>query len=81
MLTYSEARNHAISCGFVLGPVDAVPLNQVIRRSKSGKGSWPAVDIVNPENMAVVHPAGMWIDDADIPKFEALGLDYLILEN
>jgi hypothetical protein len=81
MISYQEAREHAHKCGFVLDGIDAVPLHRVISRSKSGKGAWPAIDIVHPETLAVVCPAGFWIDDAEVKMLESLGIDYVILEN
>jgi hypothetical protein len=45
MLTYSQARIHAIACGIDLSNADAVPLDKVISRSKSGKGAWPAIGL------------------------------------
>ena len=80
MVTYSQAREHAVKCGFVLGPVDAVPVQYIVSRSKSGRGAWLAVDVINPETMDVVYPAGYWLDTEDLPRLNALGLDYVILE-
>ena len=84
-ITYSQAREHAVACGYTLalalGHVDAVPVQKIVSRSKSGRGAWLAVDVVNPETMEIVYPAGYWLDDADIPRLEALGVDYVILEN
>lgn len=80
MLTYSQARTHAAACGIDLSNADAVPLHKVISRSKSGRGAWLAADVLHPETQDVFYPKGYWIDDKDIPKFEAIGVDYLILE-
>lgn len=81
MLTYTQAREHARQCGFVLDGVDAVPLHKVMSRARSGKGAWPAIDVINPETLAVVCPAGFWIDDKEITILESLGIDYVILED
>ena len=81
MLTYSQARIHASACGFTLATTDAVPVHKIVSRSKSGKGAWLAVDVINPETLDVVYPAGYWLDDADVPKLEALGVDYVMLED
>lgn len=81
MLTYSQARTHAAACGFDLVHTDAVPIHRVLSRASSGRGAWLAVDVVHPENLSVVYPAGYWIDADDIPKLEAIGVDYLILED
>ena len=80
-ITYSQARVHAAACGIDLVNADAVPVQKIVSRSKSGRGAWLAVDVVNPETMETVYPAGYWLDDADIPKLEALGIDYVILED
>ena len=80
-ITYSQAREHAVACGFDLVSTDAVPVQRIVSRSKSGRGAWLAVDVVNPETLDVVYPAGYWLDEEDIPKLEALGVDYVILEN
>lgn len=81
MLTYLEARTHARQCGYVLDGIDAVPLHLVLSRAKSGKGAWAAVDILHPENLSVVCPAGFWIDETEIKTLESIGVDYVILEN
>ena len=80
-VTFSQARVHAAACGFDLTSTDAVPVQKIVSRSKSGRGSWLAVDVVNPETMETVYPAGYWLDDADVPRLEALGIDYVILED
>lgn len=80
-LTYSQARIHAAACGFDLVTTDAVPLHKVISRSKSGKGAWPAVDICHPVTQEIVCPAGFWIDENEVKILEALGIDYVILED
>lgn len=84
-ITYSQAREHATQCGYTLalalGHVDAVPVQHIVSRSKSGRGAWLAIDVVNPETLETIYPAGYWLDDEDIPKLEALGVDYVILEN
>ena len=81
MLTYSQARIHATSCGFDLVSSDAVPLDKVLSRAKSGKGAWPAVDILHPENLSVLCPAGYWIDEKEIELLRGAGVDYVILED
>lgn len=80
MLTYERAREHALSCGVDLSNSDAVPLDRVISRSKSGRGAWLARDAVHPEDMSIVYPKGYWIDDKDIDVLESIGVDYVILE-
>lgn len=81
MLSYSEARAHARHCGYVLDGIDAVPVDKVLSRAKSGKGAWPAVDIIHPVTLAVVCPAGYWVDEAEINTLKSIGVDYLIMEN
>jgi len=81
MLTYSQARIHAAACGFDLLRTDAVPLDKIISRSKSGKGAWLAVDIVHPVSREVICPAGYWIDEKEIETLRAAGVDYVILED
>ena len=81
MLTYSQARIHAAARGFDLVTTDAVPLHQVIRRSKSGKGAWPAIDILHPVTQEIVCPAGYWIDEDEVKLLESIGVDYVILED
>ena len=81
MLTYSQARIHAASCGIDLSNADAVPLDKVLSRAKSGKGAWPAIDILHPENQSVICPAGYWIDEKEIETLRAAGVDYVILED
>jgi hypothetical protein len=81
MITYTQAREHALKCGHVLGPVDAVPLDRVLSRSASGRGAWLAADVLHPETQEVVYPAGYWIDTDDIAKLASIGVDYVILEN
>lgn len=81
MVTYTEARTHARACGYVLDGIDAVPIDQVLRRAKSGKGAWTAVDILHPEDQSVVCPAGDWIDAEEINLLASIGVDYVILEN
>ena len=80
-LTYSQARVHAAACGVDLVNADAVPVQYIVSRSKSGRGAWLAVDVINPETMMTVYPAGYWLDDADILKLEAIGVDYVILQD
>jgi hypothetical protein len=72
-VTYSQARIHAAACGFDLVTTDAVPIGKIVR------GAWLAVDIVDPETLEVVYPAGYWLDTEDLPRLEALGLDYVIV--
>lgn len=81
MVTYSQARIHAQSCGFDLASTDAVPLHKVLSRARSGKGAWPAVDVLHPETLEVVCPAGHWIDVAEVEMLESIGVDYVILED
>lgn len=81
MITYTQARTHAHECGYVLDGIDAVPLHRVVSRSKSGKGAWPAHDILDPTTLDVVCPAGFWIDENEVKTLESLGLDYVILED
>jgi hypothetical protein len=78
-VTYSQARIHAAACGFDLVTADAVPIGKIVSRASSGRGAWLAVDIVDPETLEVVYPAGYWLDTEDLPGLEALGLDYVIL--
>ena len=81
MISYTEARDHAIKCGFVLHGCDAVPLHRVLSRAKSGKGAWPAIDILHPETLHIVCPAGYWIDEKEVKALEEIGVDYVILED
>lgn len=81
MISFQAAREHAHQCGYALDGTDAVPVHKIVSRSKSGRGAWLAAEVVNPETMEIVYPAGYWLDDADIPKLIALGVDYVILEN
>jgi hypothetical protein len=81
MLTYSQARIHAISCGFDLANTDAVPIDKIISRAKSGKGAWSAVDILHPEDQSVICPAGFWIDEKEIEVLRSIGIDYVIMED
>lgn len=81
MITFSQAREHAKKCGYVLGDVDAVPVEKIVSRSRSGRGAWTAVEILHPEDLLVVYPAGYWLDEGDIGKLQAIGIDYVILEN
>ena len=80
MLTYSQARTHAMACGMDLVNADAVPLDKVISRSASGRGAWLAYDVVHPEDLRVIYPAGYWIDKEDIPKLAAIGVDYVVCQ-
>lgn len=80
MITYEQAREHALSCGNELSHADAVPLGRVISRSKSGRGAWLALDVIHPEDSSIVYPEGYWIDDKDIPILKSIGVDYVILE-
>jgi len=80
MITVSEARAHAATCGFDLAFVDAVPVQKIVSCSKSGRGAWLAADVVNPETLEVIYPSGFWLIAEDVPKLEALGVDYVILE-
>jgi hypothetical protein len=77
-VTYSQARIHAAACGSDL-VTDAVPIGKIVSRASSGRGTWLAVDVVDPETLEVVYPAGYWLDTEDLPRLEALGLDYVIL--
>lgn len=81
MITFSQARAHAHQCGYVLDGIDAVPVEKIVSRAKSGRGAWTAVEIRHPGDGSIVYPAGYWLDDEDIPKLLAIGLDYVILEN
>lgn len=81
MLTYSQARIHAAACGFDLVSTDAVPVHKIVSRSKSGKGAWPAIDVVHPATLEVVCPAGYWIDDKEVELLTSLGVDYVIMED
>lgn len=81
MITYSQARIHAASCGFDLVSTDAVPIDKIISRSKSGKGAWTAIDILHPVSQETIYPAGYWLDFEDIPKLKNMGIDYVILED
>lgn len=82
MVSFQKARAHAAQCGIVLhAGIDAVPVESIVSRSKSGRGAWLAADVIHPETMKVVYPTGYWLDSADIPILQGMGVDYVILEN
>jgi hypothetical protein len=80
MLTYCQARIHAQSCGISLDACDAVPLDKIVSRSKSGRGAWLAYDVLHPETQKPVMVQGQWIDTSDVETLKGMGLDYVLLQ-
>lgn len=73
-ITSAEATRHARHCGVSLDKRRAIPVENI------GRGRWLAMPIIHPETQKAEWPAGYWIDNRDIPRLLAMGVDYVVVE-
>lgn len=64
---------HAISCGIDMTNKLAIAVDDLLC-------GWLAEPILHPETQEVQWPIGYWVNSEDIPAMQAMGLDYVIIE-